>query len=150
MTSKVRRVGAVGLALGLGLGALSSLPAHADTTAAPAVPVGGLLGTVDGGLLGGLVGGLLNGQGGVFGPDGGVFAGDDSVGDVVGGLAGGLGGDETIGGSMEVVGAVTDSLGAGNIGGEGSFAGPAVGSGLLGGVLGGLLGGGTGLLGGVF
>jgi hypothetical protein len=111
----------------------------------PAVPaVGGLLGLVDGGLLDGLVGGVLSGEGGVFGHEGGVLAGDDTLGEVVSGFG------EAGEGPLEVVGAVGDVLAEPKIGGEGSFAGPSVGDGLLGGVLGGLLGGGTGLLGGIF
>src|SRR5581483_7830938 len=90
VSSTVRRVGAAGLVLGLCLGAASTLPALADTSGpAPLPAVGGVLGAVDGGLLGGL--------GGVFGPDGGVLAGSNTVGDVVGGLAGG-GGDGLLGG----------------------------------------------------
>ena len=146
MTSTVRRVGAAGLVLGLCLGAASTLPAHADTPA----PVGGLLGAVDGGLLGGLVGGLLHGQGGVFGPDGGVIAGDDQFGQVVDGLAGGGG----LLGGLSALSAVGDTLANPKIGGDGSFGDPQVGGGPAGGVLGGLLGsllgGGAGLLGGVF
>ena len=57
-------------------------------TSLPVPAVGGLLGLLDGGLLDGLVGGLLSGEGGVFGHEGGVLAGDDQLGDVVGGLAG--------------------------------------------------------------
>jgi hypothetical protein len=133
--------------LGLCLGAASILPAHADT---PAPVGGGLLGAVDGGLLGGLVGGLLHGQGGVFGPDGGVIAGDDQLGDVVSGMAGG---DGLLGG-LSALSAVSDTLADPKIGGEGSFGDPQVGGGpvggVLGGLLGGLLGGGAGLLGGVF
>jgi hypothetical protein len=153
MASTVRRVGATGLVLGLGLGAVSMLPAHADSPLPIPVPaVGGLLGTVDGGLLGGLVGGLLQGQGGVFGPDGGVIAGDDQVGDVVGGLTSG---DDSLLGGLEAVGAVGDVVANPQIGGGGSFADPSVGGGPatgglgFGGLLGGLLSGGTGLLGGV-
>ncbi len=151
MTSTVRRVGAAGLALGLCLGAASTIPAMAtfipgDTPGPPGndpVPaVGGLLGSVDGGLLGGLVGGLLHGEGGIFGHEGGVIAGDDQLGDVVGGLAD-SGDDGVVGGGLEVVGAVGDVLADPNIGGEGSFGGPSVGGGVLGGVLGGLLSGGT-------
>jgi hypothetical protein len=113
----------------------------------PVPAVGGLLGLVDGGLLNGLVGGLLGGEGGVFGHEGGVLAGDDELGDVVGGLAG-----EAGDGPLEVVGAVSDVLAEPKIGGEGSFDGPSVGGGALGlgGILGGLLSTGTGLLGGVF
>jgi hypothetical protein len=143
--TRVRRVGAAGLALGLCLGAASAIPASA-------APLGGLLGGVDGGLLDGVVSGLLHGEGGIFGHEGGVLAGDDKLGDVVGGL--GSDDDGFVGGGMEVVGAVQDVVGDPNIGGEGSFGGPVVGGGLLGGalggVLGGLLSGGTGLLGGVF
>jgi trimeric autotransporter adhesin len=135
-----RRVGAVGLALGLGLGAVGSVPASASE----GLPVlGGLLGGADGGLLNGLVGSLLHGEGGIFGHEGGVLAGDDQLSDVVEGF--GSEDDGFIGGGMEVVGAVQDVLGDANIGGEGSFGG---GSG-VGGVLGGLLSNGTGLLGGV-
>jgi len=149
----VRRVGAAGLSLGLCLGAVSALPASADTSAPAPVPaVGGVLGAVDGGLLGGLVGSLLQGQGGVFGPNGGVFAGTNTVGDVVNGLAG-SGGDSLLGG-LGALSAVGDALANPQIGGEGSFGDPSVGGGpvggVLGGVLSGLLGGGTGLLGGVF
>ncbi len=102
---------------------------------------------VDGGLLDGLVGGVLGGEGGLFGHEGGVLAGDDTVGDVVSGFAAEAGDSP-----LEVVGAVSDVLAEPKIGGEGSFAGPAVGGGLLGlgGILGGLLSTGTGLLGGVF
>jgi hypothetical protein len=82
-----------------------------------------------------------------------IVAGDDELGDVVGGFAA-SDDDSFVGGGMEVVGAVGDVLEDPNIGGEGSFDGPAVGGGILGGalggVLGGLLSGGTGLLGGVF
>ena len=147
MASTVRRVGAVGVALGLCLGAASTIPASADTGAVPVPAVGGLLGLLDGGLLDGLVGGLLGGEGGVFGHEGGVLAGDDELGEVVGGLAG-----EAGDGPLEIVGAVSDVLATPKIGGEGSFGGPSVGGGALGlgGILGGLLGSGTGLLGGVF
>src|SRR5688572_5575592 len=149
MMSTVRRVGAAGLALGLCLGAVNGLPASADEgKQAPAPAVGGLLGAVDGGLLGGLVGALLHGEGGVFGHEGGVLAGDDQLDDVVDGL--GASDDGLVSGSLEVVGAVGDVLGAPEVGGKDSFEEPSVGGGLLGGVLGGLLGGGTGLLGGVF
>jgi hypothetical protein len=147
VASNVRKVAAAGAALGLCLGAASTIPASAGT-AVPAVPaVGGLLGVVDGGLLDGLVGGLLGGEGGLFGHEGGVLAGDDTVGDVVGGFAAEAGDSP-----LEIVGAVTDVLAEPNIGGEGSFGSPSVGGGPLGlgGILGGLLGGGTGLLGGVF
>ncbi|MCA1842907.1 MAG: hypothetical protein LC792_06885 [Actinobacteria bacterium] len=145
MASKVRRVGAAGLALGLCLGAASIIPAHADA----AGPVDGLVGTVDGGLLNGLVGSLLHGEGGIFGHEGGVLAGDDQLGDVVAGFAD-SGDDGLLGGGLDIVGAVGDVVADPNVGGEGSFGGPAVGSGALGGVLGGLLSGGAGLLGGVF
>jgi hypothetical protein len=149
LAAKVRRVGAAGLALGLCLGAVSTVSASAST---PLPAVGGLLGGVDGGLLGGLVSGLLHGEGGILGHEGGVLAGDDELGDVVEGL--GSDDDGFVGGGLEVVGAVEDVLADPNIGGEGSFDGPAVGGGILGGalggVLGGLLSGGTGLLGGVF
>jgi hypothetical protein len=154
MASGIRRVGAAGLALGLGLGAVSMIPAHADGAAPLPVPaVGGLLGTVDGGLLGGVVGSLLNGQGGVFGPDGGVIAGTNNLGDVVGGLT--SGNDNLLGG-LGALSAVGDAVANPQIGGEGSFGDPTVGEGPvggalgLGGLLGGLLSGGTGLLGGVF
>jgi hypothetical protein len=127
------------------------IPASASTDA-PLPAVSGLLGGVDGGLLGGLVSGLLQGEGGIFGHEGGVLAGDDELGDVVEGL--GSDDDGLVGGGLEVVGAVQDVVGDPNIGGEGSFGDPVVGGGLLGGalggVLGGLLSGGTGLLGGVF
>lgn len=152
MATSIRRVGAAGLVLGLCLGAASTIPATASTGLPPAV--GGLLGGGDGGLLGlgGLVSGLLHGEGGIFGHEGGFFAGDDELSDVVEGF--GSEDDGFVGGGLEVVGAVTDVVGAPNIGGEGSFEGPAVGGGILGGalggVLGGLLSGGTGLLGGVF
>ena len=140
MVSK-RRVGAVGLALGLGLGAVGAVPASASE----GLPVlGGLLGGVDGGLLSGLAGSLLHGEGGIFGHEGGVLAGDDELSDVVEGF--GSEDDGFVGSGMEVVGAVQDVLGDPNIGGEGSFGG---GSGALGGVLGGLLSNGAGLLGGV-
>lgn len=146
MATTVRRVGAAGLALGLCLGAASTIPASADTNI-PVPAVGGFLGLLDGGLLDGLVGGLLSGEGGVLGHEGGVLAGDDQLGDVVGGLTG-EGGDS----ALEVVGAVGDVLAEPKIGGEGSFDAPSVAGGLpvLGGVLGGLLSTGTGLLGGVF
>jgi hypothetical protein len=151
MASRVRKVGATGLVVGLCLGAASTIPASADTSA-PAPAVGGVLGAVDGGLLGGLVGSLLNGQGGIFGPNGGVFAGSNSVDDVVQGLAGS--GNDSLLGGLQAVGAVGDTLADPRIGGEGSLGDPSVGAGPVGGVLGGLLGGllsnGTGLLGGVF
>jgi hypothetical protein len=148
----VRRVGAAGLALGLCIGAASTVPASANI-GEPVHAVDGVLGSVDGGLLGGVLGGLLRGEGGLFGHEGGVLAGDDELGDVVGGFA-----EESDGffGAMEVVGAVGDVLADPNVGGDDSFGDPAVGGGLpivgglLGGVLGGLLSGGTGLLGGVF
>jgi len=147
MATTLKRVGAAGLALGLCFGAMSMIPASASTDAP--LPVGSLLGAVDGGLLDGLVSGLLHGEGGIFGHEGGVLAGDDQLGDVVGGLGSG----DVLGGGLDVVGAVQDTLDS-NIGGEGSFEGPRVGGGVLGGalggVLGGLLSGGTGLLGGVF
>ena len=158
MASTVRRVGVAGLALGLGLSAASTLPAFADSSAPTLAPaVDGVLGAVDGGLLGGLVGGLLQGQGGVFGPNGGVLAGSNTMGDVFDGLAG-SGGDNLLGG-LGALSAVGDALANPQIGGDGSFAAPSVGRGPVGGVLGGLLGGGllggllnggTGLLGGVF
>lgn len=150
--ASVRRFGAAGLVLGLCIGAASTVPASANITQ-PVHNVDRVIGTVDGGLLGGLVGGLLRGEGGLFGHEGGVLAGDDSLGDVVGGFA------EESGdffGASDVVGAVGDVIADPNIGGEGSFDSPTIGSGLpvvgglLGGVLGGLLSGGTGLLGGVF
>jgi hypothetical protein len=148
LASKVRRVSAAGLALGLCLGAAGTIPASASEGA----PALGFLGGVDGGLLGGLVGGLLHGEGGIFGHEGGVLAGDDQLGDVVGGLA--ADDDGLVGGALDIVGAAGDVAADPNIGGEGSFEGPTVGGGILGGalggVLGGLLSGGTGLLGGVF
>jgi hypothetical protein len=156
MTSSVRRVGAAGLVLGLGLGAVSMIPAQADSAAPVALPlpaVGGLLGTVDGGLLGGLVGSLLNGQGGLSGPDGGVIAGDNQVGDVVSGLTSGP--DSLLGG-LGALSAVGDAVANPQIGGDGSFGDPSLGEGPvggalgLGGLLGGLLSTGTGLLGGLF
>jgi hypothetical protein len=101
-------------------------------------------------VLGGLVGGLLQGQGGVFGPDGGVIAGDDRLGDVFNGLAG----NDGLLGGLSALSAVGDALANPQVGGDGSFGNPQVGGGPAGGVLGGLLGGllgsGTGLLGGVF
>ena len=127
--------------LGLCFGAASAAPASAS------LPVlDGILGGGDGGLLGlgGIVNGLLNGEGGIFGHEGGVIAGDDTLGDVVEGFGSE---DGFVEGGEEILGAVTDVVRAPNIGGEGSFGG---GSGALGGVLGGLLSGGTGLLGGVF
>ena len=136
------------MALGLCLGAASTIPASAGAAVPVQVPVvGGLLGLLDGGLLDGLVGGLLSGEGGVFGHEGGVLAGDDELGDVVGGLAG-----EAGDGPLEIVGGVGDVLAEPKIGGEGSFGGSSVGGGALGlgGILGGLLSTGTGLLGGVF
>lgn len=144
MASTVRRVAAAGAALGLCLGAASTIPASGNT-AVPAA--GGLLGVVDGGLLDGSVGGLLGGEGGLFGHEGGVVAGDDTVGDVVAGF-----GAEARDSPLEIVGAVSDVLAEPDIGGDGSFGSPSVGGGPLGlgGVLGGLLGGGAGLLGGVF
>jgi hypothetical protein len=142
MASTVRRVGAAGLMVGLCLGAASAVPASAGT-GAPAPAVGGVLGAVDGGLLGGLVGSLLHGQGGVFGPDGGVFAGTNTAGDVVQGLTGS--GDNLLGG-LGALSAVGDALANPQIGGNGSFGSPSVGGGPVGGVVGGLLGGG-GLLG---
>jgi hypothetical protein len=95
---------------------------------------------------------LLHGEGGIFGHEGGVIAGDDQLGDVLGGFDSEDG--ELVGDGMEVVGAVQDVLGDPNIGGEGSFGdtvvgrGPVLGGG-LGGVLGGLLSNGVGLLGGI-
>ena len=144
----VRRVGAAGLALGLCIGAAGTVSASANITE-PVHNADRLVGTVDGGLLGGLIGGLLSGEGGLVGPEGGVLAGDDSLSDVVGGFA-----EES--GGLDLVGAVGDVVADPNIGGEDSFGGSTIGSGLpvvgglLGGVLGGLLSGGTGLLGGVF
>ena len=141
MASNAQRVAAAGLVLGLGLGAASTIPASASE----GVPgLGGLLGGVDGGVLGGLVNGLLHGEGGIFGHEGGVLAGDDELGDVVEGFGSD---DGFVGAGLEMVGAVEDVLSNPDIGGEGSF---GDGSGLLGGVLGGLLSGGTDLLGGVF
>ena len=127
--------------LGLCFGAASAVPASAS------VPVlGDLLGGEGGVLgLGGIVNGLLNGEGGLLGHEGGVIAGDDTLGDVVEGFA--SEDDGFVEGGGEIVGAVTDVVSNPNIGGEGSFGG---GNGALGGVLGGLLSGGTGLLGGVF
>ena len=126
--------------LGLCFGAASAVPASAS------VPVlGDLLGGEGGVLdLGGIVNGLLNGEGGLLGHEGGVIAGDDTIGDVVEGF--GSEDDGFVEGGGEILGAVTDVVSAPRIGGEGSFGG---GSGALGGVLGGLLSGGTGLLGGV-
>ena len=154
MSSRVRRVGAAGLALGLCLGAASTIRASAATGELPVV--GGLLGTVDGGLLDGVVGGLLQGEGGVFGHEGGVLAGDDELTDVVEGF--GSEADGFVGGGLDIVDAVDDVVADPNIGGEDSFDDSTVGGGALGGVLGGSLGGvlggllsgGTGLLGGVF
>jgi hypothetical protein len=99
-----------------------------------------------------VVSSLLNGEGGIFGHEGGVIAGDDQLSDVLGGFDSGDG--EVVGGGMEVVGAVKDVLADPNIGGEGSFGGSVVGGGPVlgggvGGVLGGLLSNGVGLLGGV-
>ena len=148
MASTVRRVGAAGLALGLCLGAASALPALADSSA-PAPAVDGVLGAVDGGLLGGVVGSLLHGQGGVFGPDGGVLAGSNTLGDVVQGLT--AGNDNLLGG-LGALSAVGDAVANPQIGGDGSFRDPSVGGGPVGGVLGGVLGGllsGGGLLGGI-
>ena len=152
--ASVRRVGAAGLVLGLCIGAAGTVPASANINE-PVQAVNGVLGSVDGGLLGGLFNSLLNGEGGLLGHEGGVLAGDDELGDVVGGFA-----EESDGlfGAMEVVGGVGEVLADPNVGGEDSFADPAVGGGVLGGVLGGglggvlggLLSGGTGLLGGVF
>jgi hypothetical protein len=122
-----RRVGAAGLALGLCLGAISATPASAS-----------LLG------LDTLVSSLLQGEGGIFGHEGGVLAGDDQLSDVVAGFDSEDG--ELVGSGLEVVGAVQDVLEDPSVGGEGSFGG---GSGLLGGMLGGLLSNGAGLLGGV-
>lgn len=154
MGSNVRRIGAAGVAVGLCLGAVSALPASAGTDVpvpAPA-PVAGLLGAVDGGLLGGLVGQVLHGEGGIFGHDGGVLAGDDQLGDVINGLAGPDGGDSLLSG-LGALSAVGDASGQLNIGGDGSFGSVSVGGGVLApvtGVLGGLLSNGTGLVGGLF
>ena len=112
--------------LGLCLGAASTTPASAS-----------LLG------LDTLVSSLLHGEGGIFGHEGGVIAGDDQLGDVIGGFDSEDG--EVVGGGLEIVGDVGGFLDD-NIGGEGSFGG---GSGALGGVLGGLLSNGVGLHGGV-
>jgi hypothetical protein len=125
--STARRVVVAGVALGLGVGAVNSLPASAGVNV-PAPPVGGLLGAVDGGLLGGLLSALLHGEGGIFGHEGGVLAGDDQLGEVFDGL--GSDNDNLVGGSLEVVGAVGEVLGAPDIGGQGSFAAPSVGGGL--------------------
>ena len=146
--ASVRRIGAAGLVLGLGVGTVSSLPAVANPGASAPAPtpvpaVNGVLGAVDQGLLGGLLGSLLHGPGGIFGPDGGVLAGSNTLGDVVQGL-GGSRGDSLLGG-LQAVGAVSDVLASPQIGGAGSFQTPSVG----GGVLGGLLGNGSSLLGGV-
>ena len=135
MARSARRVGATGLALGLCLGLVNTIPASAS-----------LLG------LDTLVSSLLHGEGGIFGHEGGVIAGDDQLSDVLGGFDSGDG--EVIGGGMEVVGAVEGVLGDADIGGEGSFGDPVVGRGPifgggLGGVLGGLLNNGVGLLGGI-
>ncbi len=135
MATSTRRVGAAGLVLGLCLGAVNAIPASAS-----------LLG------LDTVVSSLLHGEGGIFGHEGGVIAGDDQLGDVLGGFDSEDG--ELVGDGMEVVGAVQDVLGDPNIGGEGSFGdtvvgrGPVLGGG-LGGVLGGLLSNGVGLLGGI-
>jgi len=93
------------------------------------------------------VSGLLHGEGGIFGHEGGVLAGDDQLSDVVEGFDSEDG--EVVGGALDAVGSV-GGLVDDNIGGEGSFGGTRVGGGLLGGVLGGLLNNGTGLLGGIF
>jgi hypothetical protein len=135
LATSTRRVGAAGLVLGLCLGAVNAIPASAS-----------LLG------LDTVVSSLLNGEGGIFGHEGGVIAGDDQLSDVLGGFDSGDG--EVVGGGMEVVGAVKDVLADPNIGGEGSFGGSVVGGGPVlgggvGGVLGGLLSNGVGLLGGV-
>jgi hypothetical protein len=135
LARSARRVGAAGLALGLCLGLVNTIPASAS-----------LLG------LDTLVSSLLHGEGGIFGHEGGVIAGDDQLSDVLGGFDSGDG--EVIGGGMEVVGAVEGVLGDADIGGEGSFGDPVVGRGPvfgggLGGVLGGLLNNGVGLLGGI-
>ena len=111
---------------------MNTIPASASTG------LGDLLG------LGGLISGLLHGEGGIFGHEGGVIAGDDQLSDVLGGFDAADG--EVVGGGFEVVGAVEDVIGGPSVGGEGSFGG---GSGALGGVLGGLLSNGAGLLGGV-
>jgi hypothetical protein len=135
LARSARRVGAAGLALGLCLGLVNTIPASAS-----------LLG------LDTLVSSLLHGEGGIFGHEGGVIAGDDQLSDVLGGFDSGDG--EVIGGGIEVVGAVEGVLGNADIGGEGSFGDPVVGRGPvfgggLGGVLGGLLNNGVGLLGGI-
>lgn len=134
LAPSARRVGAAGLVLGLCLGAISTTPASAS-----------LLG------LDAVVSSLLHGEGGIFGHEGGVIAGDDQLSDVLGfDSAEG----ELLGGGMEIVGAVESVVHDPNIGGEGSFddsvvgRGPLLGGG-IGGVLGGLLSNGVGLLGGV-
>jgi hypothetical protein len=135
LATSTRRVGAAGLVLGLCLGAVNAIPASAS-----------LLG------LDTVVSSLLHGEGGIFGHEGGVIAGDDHLNDVLGGFDSEDG--ELVGGGMEVVGAVEDVLGNAELGGEGSFGdtvvgrGPILGGG-LGGVLGGLLNNGVGLLGGI-
>jgi hypothetical protein len=135
LATSVRRVGAAGLVLGLCLGAVNAIPASAS-----------LLG------LDAVVSSLLHGEGGIFGHEGGVIAGDDQLGDVLGGFD--SEGGEVLGGGSEVVGAVEGVLGDADIGGEGSFGDPVVGRGPIfgggiGGVLGGLLSNGVGLLGGI-
>jgi hypothetical protein len=129
LATSARRVGAAGLALGLCLGAVNAIPAQAS-----------LLG------LDTLVSSLLHGEGGIFGHEGGVIAGDDQLSDVIEGFDSEDG--EVIGGGLDVVGDVGGFLDD-NIGGEGSFGESRVGGGLLGGVLGGLLTNAPGLLGGI-
>ena len=133
MAISTRCVGAAGLVLGLCLGAISATPASAS-----------LLG------LDTVVSSLLHGEGGIFGHEGGVIAGDDRLSDVLGFDSAE---SELVGGGMEVVGAVESVLSDPQIGGEGSFGDSVVGRGPLGGGIGGVLGGllsnGVGLLGGV-
>lgn len=129
MATSTRRVGAAGLVLGLCLGVGHAIPASAS-----------LLG------LDTLVSSLLHGEGGIFGHEGGVIAGDDQLSDVIEGFDSGDG--EVIGGGLDVVGDVGGFLDD-NIGGDGSFGESRVGGGLLGGVLGGLLSNAPGLLGGI-
>ena len=93
-----------------------------------------------------LVSSLLHGEGGIFGHEGGVIAGDDQLGDVIAGFDSEKG--EVVGEGLDVVGDVSGFLDD-NIGGEGSFGDSRVGGGLLGGVLGGLLTDAPGLLGGI-
>lgn len=129
MAISARRVGAAGLALGLCLGLGTAIPASAS-----------LLG------LDTLVSSLLVGEGGIFGHEGGVIAGDDQLSDVIAGFDSEKG--EVIGGGLDVVGDVGSFLDD-NVGGEGSFGDSRVGGGILGGVLGGLLSNAPGLLGGI-